>query len=157
MLNATVSLVGVREAGQAINAYIRGKAQQGLEEIWKQLYQETQINLSNNLLNIRTGNLIDSLESNSWVQLSADKLVAQVGTDTHYAVYQHFGYEGEQQVKAHMRTQSFIFGKEVSPFQVAIPDHTRFVSYKGKRYLGIPFDSIARSVGSIIQARINGY
>lgn len=134
MFKLDLELNGIDDSATNLTRRIKAKAERGLEILWHELYKEVQINLSNNILNIRTGNLIGSLEYTSYIQALNTVITAQVGVDTVYARYQEFGFRGTRNMGSYTQT----------------------VNYAGRPYIRPAFDQIALNIGAVLQTAMNG-
>jgi hypothetical protein len=93
--------------------------------------------LSGQVLNRVTGNLRASIHS-APVERTATSVQGAVysGTEVkHYALIHEFGYDGDEEVKEHMRT--VVFGRTVAPFTV--PAFTRHMHMPERSYMRSTF------------------
>lgn len=156
MLSLKIDISGLKESGDEIARDIKTRAYQGASRLFDELYDEVRINLSDNILRIRSGKLIDSMETTSYMESVNDVISAFVGTDTKYAAYQEFGYTGTQQVNGYTRTVSSVFGKPIGgSVEEVIAAFTRNVNYAGRPYIGPALAKIALNVGAVLSTEIN--
>jgi len=90
--------------------------------------------LSGQVLRVRTNNLRSSI--NQSVITEEGKVTGIVGTNVVYAKFHEYGFNGEQNIKEHLRTIKMAFGKPLEkPKIVTIKAHQRKVSYPEHSFL----------------------
>lgn len=156
MFKASVEISGLQEAATGIAQETRIRANIAGERLFHELYKEVEINLSDNVLRIRTGRLIGSMEETSYVEFLKDAVQIQVGVDTPYAAYQEFGFSGSQQVSSFTREVSSKFGSVLpAPISEVVNAFTRNVRYKGRPYVRPALAEIEHNVVPVLTVEIN--
>lgn len=92
--------------------------------------------LSGQVLKTRTGTLRRSI--NYSVNDTPTSIIGRVGIGKHaakYGVVHEFGFKGNQNIKAHLRTIKQAFGKAITPKQVSVKSHSRSVEYPEKSFM----------------------
>ncbi|MBP2638376.1 MAG: hypothetical protein H6Q72_4283 [Firmicutes bacterium] len=92
--------------------------------------------LSGQALHVRTGNLRRSVHHNP-VIISNGKISATVGTNSEYAAIHEYGYQGPENVKAHARRITKVFGKALRGGEktIMVRAYTRNVNYPERSFL----------------------
>ncbi len=89
--------------------------------------------LTGQVLNRRTGNLI-----RSWAVKPPQRVDGGwdggVGSNSEYAAYHEFGFQGNVAVRAHTRKVTQVFGRPVSGVTADVSAYTRAVDYRGHPY-----------------------
>lgn len=133
IFNFSLEMKNVQEHSLELKRVFRERAYIATEILWEQLYKEVEINLSDNILHIRTGRLISSLPDNSYIDTTANAIKAQVGVTTHYAQYHEFGFRGT----------------------VNFGSYSREVNYGGRPYVRPALNRIALNVGAVLATEVN--
>lgn len=84
-------------------------------------------------LGVVTGRLRSSITKKTTEE--DDGVVVQVGTNVRYAAAWEFGFDGVQQVDAHLRVVSKVFGRSVNATVTQVRAHSRKVNNKAKPFL----------------------
>lgn len=154
-LSMQVDTSSVASQGSHIERMIRQDSVKAMDVIFNDLMVEAQINLSDNMLHVRSAKLVNSLNSASYSSVTDDLIAVTVGTETDYANYQEWGYQGSQQVSGYTRVTDNLFGHKVPAFTQVIGAHYRSVNYAGKPYMRTAFGRVSISVLAILRSRIS--
>lgn len=92
--------------------------------------------LSGQVLKTKTGTLRRSI--NFKVDSTSTTITGKVGIGgdaAKYGVMHEFGFNGAENVKAHLRTIKQAFGKSITPKQISVSSHTRKVNFPEKSFM----------------------
>lgn len=89
--------------------------------------------LSGQVLHRRTGTLSRSI--NRKIEDTPTSIVASVGTNVRYAAIHEFGFNGTEQVKAHLRTIHQAFGRPIAETTVQVSAHARHMVMPKRSFL----------------------
>lgn len=81
---------------------------------------------------------------------------ATLGSDLPYAGVEEYGFSGVEQVREHLRTQSMVFGRNVSPREVLVRAHDRNVTLPGHAFLESPLEEMAGDIEQAYESAIMG-
>jgi HK97 gp10 family phage protein len=116
--------------------------------------------LSGQSLKVKTGHLRGSI--NEKTTSTGDSVTAVVGPNMEkakYAAYHEFGFHGTETVKAHLRTITSVFGRSITPTQIAVRSFSRTIDYNGHPFMRPALDQmkpeILESMKSVIQPALD--
>lgn len=89
--------------------------------------------LSGQVLKVKTGTLRRSIDWN--VSNDGGKVVGKVSTNLKYGRAHEFGFQGEESVRAHIRTITQAFGKQIPATEVNVSEHSRRVNLPARSFL----------------------
>jgi hypothetical protein len=116
------------------------------------------------VLNQRSGALAGSIQRK--VEQSGAAVFGYVYSsgDVKYAAFWEFGFKGNENVRAHTRQASMVFGRSVAPFTQNVSEHSRKVDQPARSFLRssladmseqIKTDLIA-AVGNAVRSQVMG-
>lgn len=108
--------------------------------------------LSGQVLNVRTGNLKSNI--NVAMTESAAGIFGTVGTNVPYGRIHEYGFAGALPVAQHVRMQTMVFGRAVTPFSVAVTAHQRAVTYPERSFLRTALKDNADTVLTILRRAV---
>lgn len=110
--------------------------------------------LSGQVLNVRTGNLRRSI--NQKVEDDAQLgPIGTVGTNEKYARPHEMGFQGEAQIREHMRTIKMAWGRPLSePVVAVVRAHTKQMNLPARSFLRSALDDIRPEVQPMIEAEV---
>lgn len=92
----------------------------------------------------------------SSIAFESDARSATVGTNVEYAPVVHDGLDNvTQTVRAHTRTQSHVFGREVPPFRVNVGSFTRTVTRAAVPFISQPGYDLLPDIPRLIIGELN--
>jgi hypothetical protein len=91
--------------------------------------------LSGEVLNVRTGALRRSIFGTTDDQRTAITWRVASSGDVKYAARWEFGFKGDEEVRAHTRTITQAFGREITPKEVAVRSFIRHVDVAARPFL----------------------
>lgn len=110
-----------------------------------QLQRNVKLKLTDNVLKVRSGTLRRSI--NQKVSGQGTTIVkGEVGTNVVYGRFWEFGFQGTQNVKAHLRTIKKAFGKDITPVTFEMPAHTRNVHATPHSFLRSALDELQPTI-----------
>lgn len=121
--------LSLRSAGMRV----RGAVRRSLARAGVQVLTRAKEKLSGPVLKTRTGRLRRSI--NTQFVESPTRLAVQVGTNVEYAAVHEYGFDGQQTVKAHLRTMSQAFGRQIAARKVAVRAFQRHVHLPERSFL----------------------
>lgn len=83
---------------------------------------------------LRRANTTTSLARSITPEMTGPK-EGRVFTNIPYALINEFGFSGTQQVRAHTRTITQVFGRRIQPKDVLVKAHPRVVNRRGTYYM----------------------
>lgn len=84
-------------------------------------------------------------------EVSPSEIVGKVGANVEYAKRLEFGFEGTEQVGAHQRTISQVFGRPLdAPMTIDVSAHERSASTKARPFLRPALADNLAKIGKII-------
>lgn len=89
--------------------------------------------LSGQVLHRRTGTLSRSI--NRKIDDQATSIIATVGTNVRYAAIHEYGFNGVEEVKAHLRRINQAFGRPIAETEVQVSAHTRHMVMPKRSFL----------------------
>jgi len=89
--------------------------------------------LTGQVLNVRTGTLRRSIDQ--VVLRSPGSARGIVSTNLSYAAKHEYGFKGTESVKQHLRTIKQAWGREISPRDVVVRQHSRSVNMPERSFL----------------------
>lgn len=108
--------------------------------------------LSNNVLNVRTGKLRNSIQDR--VFNSGNMVKGEVFSDSKYANVHEYGFNGSQTVKAHMRTLTKVYGRSVQPQEILISSFTRNMKLKQSSFMRSALNELQQTIYSDIEVAV---
>lgn len=132
---------------------VREKLREAVQEATARV-QATAMNdkLSGQVLNVRTGTLKSSINPN--VTESAAGVFGTVGTNVPYGRLHEYGFTGALSISQHVRMQTMVFGRAVSPFSVTVSAHSRNVNYPERSFLRTALQDNADTILTILRRAV---
>ena len=109
--------------------------------------------LAGEVLRERTHHLHDSVHY-ALVRDDDAAISAVVGTDVAYAAIHEYGFDGVEQVRAHLRRITMAFGRAISPREIAVGAFSRRMHMPERSYLRSALAERAAATAARIQAAI---
>lgn len=108
--------------------------------------------LSNNVLNVRSGNLRNSIHDK--VFSSNGLIKGEVYSNSKYAAVHEFGFNGSETVKAHMRKMSKVYGKPVQAKEVLVNSFTRHMKIRQSSFMRSSLNELENTIYSDIELAV---
>lgn len=110
--------------------------------------------LSGQVLKNRTGTLRRKV--NYRVTQNATTITGSVGVKLSYARIHEMGFDGTENVKAHLRTIKQAFGRRISPVSFEVRAHSRHVHMPRRSFLASALRDKTSEIQGIIRAGVVG-
>jgi hypothetical protein len=116
------------------------------------LQQRVREKLGGEVLRPRSHLLQDSIY---WeVNEDTDGVTATIGSAVVYAAFQEYGFNGTEQVRAHLRRIAVAFGKPIAPVTAMVRAHDRKVNYPPHSFLRSSLAEAAPEIHARIDAAV---
>jgi hypothetical protein len=110
--------------------------------------------LSGQVLKNRTGTLRRKI--NGRVVESANSIVGQVGVKLAYAAAHEYGFDGNENVREHLRTIKQAFGRSISPVTFTVKAHSRHVHLPERSFLRSSLHELTPEIRTMIRTAVLG-
>ncbi len=100
--------------------------------------------LSGQVLKNRTGTLRRSI--NYRIEKTDTSVTGIVGSNKEYAAAHEYGFDGQVNVKEHLRWMHKAFGRPVTPRQIRISPHSRHMHLPARSFLRSSLDEMAPEI-----------
>jgi hypothetical protein len=110
--------------------------------------------LSGQVLHVRSGTLRRKV--NYRVTESPTMITGQVGVRLSYARAHEYGFEGQENVREHLRTIKQAFGRSISPVTFSVRAHSRHMKLPERSFLRSSLRELTPEIQSMIQAGVVG-
>lgn len=156
MSDITVAVVGVDQ----VVLQLKQLGQQARSNLLRAVTREaiavqirTREKLAGEVLQERTHHLHDSIHYE--VAESANGVLATVGTDVVYAAFWEYGFEGTEQVRAHLRRMTTAFGRPIEPVDAQVRAHTRQVNQPARPFLRPALEELAPQITAALEQAVS--
>lgn len=114
--------------------------------------------LSNNVLNVRSGNLRNSIHNR--VVDSGNVIKGEVFSDSKYAAAHEYGFNGSETVKAHMMRMTKAYGKPIQAKEILVRSFTRHMKIKQSSFMRSSLNELENTIYSdidiAVKSNLNG-
>lgn len=119
---------------RAVPVNVRGQVRDAIGRLVLRLQRKVmQQKLTGQVLRVRTGTLRRSIDQ--VVIADGNAIAGVVSTNVKYGRLHEFGFQGEQVVKAHLRTIKQAWGRPIAAKAVEVRAHARTVDYPARSFL----------------------
>jgi phage gpG-like protein len=110
--------------------------------------------LSGQVLKNRTGTLRRKI--NGRVSETSNSITGQVGVKLAYAAAHEYGFDGNENVRAHLRTIKQAFGREIAPVTFQVQAYTRHVHLPERSFLRSSLSEMTPAIQTMIREAVVG-
>jgi hypothetical protein len=151
MIGATLNADAVRDRLAALPDKADSALRAAATDLVARLRDRVDGNLSDGVLNARTGALRASLAAGL---AQGGGIAATVSASTPYAAFQEYGFSGSESVRAHLRLQAQAFGRPIRPVEVQVRSYSRQVDYPAHSYLRSALADLSSDISDGISAAV---
>ena len=151
MIGATLNADAVRDRLAALPDKADSALRAAATDLVARLRDRVDGNLSDGVLNARTGALRASLAAGL---AQGGGIAATVSASTPYAAFQEYGFSGSESVRAHLRLQAQAFGRPIRPVEVQVRGYSRQVDYPAHSYLRSALADLSSDISDGISAAV---
>ncbi len=116
--NDDLVLLNVKSLGIRVRDRLRSDITRLTIKLQRKVKEEK---LTGQVLHVRTGRLRRNI--NRRMAETATSITGQVGTNVSYAAIHEYGFTGVVNVREHLRMQSVVFGRPITPTAVTVRAH----------------------------------
>lgn len=110
--------------------------------------------LSGQVLKVRSGTLRRKI--NGQVSETRNSITGQVGVRLAYAAAHEYGFDGSENVRAHLRTIKQAFGRSIAPVTFEVKAFTRHVHLPERSYLRSSLREMTPEIQTMIREAVVG-